>query len=222
MYRQGLKTVLSVRSSINNEIVYTETGALPLQVRITQQQLKFWLSIKKIVQETHDHYISKLVTAATNCSYIKYYQHLENSYSSIGECKDRLTNELRTACISKIRAAANDADSRLGTYLAINPSLSKPVFENKMEFQRTCISRYRTGSHDLYIESGRLTGTARDERVCVCNTGIQTIVHVMLHCPMLNDIRQKYNVVNVAEGVMNESFLLEMERALGIRRSIQN
>ena len=222
IYRQGLKTALSVRNNVNNEIVYTETGTLPLEVRITPQQLKFWLSINKIVQETPDHYIAKLVTAAANTKYIKYYKNLEESYTSIAECKSRLTDSLKSSCEDKIRAAATDTDSRLGTYLTLNPTLSKPVFEDKLEFQRTCITRYRTGSHDLQIESGRLTGTARDQRLCMCCTGIQTISHVLLHCPMLIEIREKYSVVDVVQGVMKENFLLEMERVFGIRRVFQS
>ena len=93
MYRQGLKSALSVRNCVNSEIVYIETGSLPLQVRITQQQLKFWSSINRIIQETPEHYISKLVTAAANCKYIKYYKHLEERYPSIVKCKAQLTNE---------------------------------------------------------------------------------------------------------------------------------
>ena len=52
------------------------------------------------------------------------------------------------------------------------------------------------------------------------NTSIQTLSHVLLHCPELNDIREKYNVENVAEGVMKENFLLEMELKLKIGRAI--
>ena len=70
--------------------------------------------------------------------------------------------------------------------------------------------------------SGSLSGTLREERLCVCNTGVQTVSHVFLHCPLLDDIREKYNVVDIAEGIMKENFLLEMECALGIRRRIQN
>ena len=133
-----------------------------------------------------------------------------------------MSADLKSTCERKIRAAASDADSRLGTYLVINPSLSKPVFEDKLEFQRACISRYRTGSHDLHIESGRLTGTPREERLCVCNTGVQTVSHVLLHCPLLDEIRERYDVTDVVEGVMKENFLLEMERVLGVCRRVQN
>ena len=41
LYRQGLKIALSVKNNVNNEIVYTESGEDPLEVRITKQQLKF-------------------------------------------------------------------------------------------------------------------------------------------------------------------------------------
>ena len=64
-----------------------------------------------------------------------------------------------------------------------------------------------------------MTSIHRDERLCVCNTGIQTISHVLLHCPMLDTIREKYNVVNVEDGTMQENFLIEMERILGIERT---
>ena len=130
-----------------------------------------------------------------------------------------MIEEFKSAYESKIRTASSDVDSRLGTYLTINPSLSKPEFKEKMEFQRVCISQYRTGSHNLQIETGRMTRTNQDERLCVCNTGIQTISHVLLHCPMLVTIREKYNVVNVEDGIMQENFLIEMERILGIERT---
>ena len=221
LYRQGLKSALSVRNSVNNEIVYIETGSWPLQVRITKQQLKLWTSVNKIVQGNSDHYISKLVSIASesNCSYLKYYKELDEKYSNSDDCGKKMIEDFKSTYESKIRTASSDIDSRLGTYLTINPSLSKPEFKEKLEFQRVCISRYRTGSHNLQIETGRMTSTDRDERLCVCNAGIQTISHVLLHCPMLDTIREKYNVVNVEDGIMQENFLIEMERILGIERT---
>ena len=72
----------------------------------------------------------------------------------------------------------------------------------------------------MKIESGRLTGIPRDERLCVCNAGIQTITHVLLHCTLLNNIREKYGIVDVVDGIMEDNFLLEMERTPGIERMI--
>ena len=173
------------------------------------------------MQENPDHYISKLVSKASdsNCSFVKYYKNLEESYTNTDDCEKKLVDDFKTTYKTKIIAASNDRDSRLGTYLSINPSLSKPEFKDKLEFQRVCISRYRTGSHNLKIESGRITNTDREERLCLCNTGIQSISHVLLHCPMLDTIREKYHVANVVDGIMQENFLLEMERTLGIERT---
>ena len=56
----------------------------------------------------------------------------------------------------------------------------------------------------------------------MCNTGVQTVSHVLLHCPLLDEIRERYDVTDVVEGVMKENFLLEMERVLGVCRRVQN
>ena len=218
LYRQGLKTALSVRNNVNNEIVYFESGAWPLQIRIAKQQLKFWTTIEDLLQTKPDHYISKLVTAATDCSYIKYYKQLHQTFTDTDECERTMINNFKSALEAKTRSAAeNDKDSRLGTYLGINPTLSKPSYPEKLEFQRVLVTQYRTGSHNLRIESGRTPYIPREDRLCGCNTGIQTIEHVLLHCPLLVATREKYNIVDVANGVMNEDFLIEMERVLGIK-----
>ena len=48
MYRQGIKSALSVRESTNNEIVYIETGLYPLFIRVKKQQMNFWNSIQNL------------------------------------------------------------------------------------------------------------------------------------------------------------------------------
>ena len=129
-----------------------------------------------------------------------------------------MMNNFKSSFERKIQGAAGgDGDSRLGTYLLVNPTLVKPVYVEKMEFQRVCITRYRTGSHNLKIESGRTPHIPRDERYCSCNTGLQTIKHVLLECPLLVDLRERYNIVDVENGVMNECYWLEMERVLGVK-----
>ena len=74
IYRQGLKTALSVRDCINNEIVYIESGEVPFEIRVAKQQLKFWSSIRNLMENNPDHYISKLAILAENTSNVKYYK----------------------------------------------------------------------------------------------------------------------------------------------------
>ena len=47
LYRQGLRTALGVRQSVNNEIIYIETNKYQLKCCIMKQQLKFWLIVKE-------------------------------------------------------------------------------------------------------------------------------------------------------------------------------
>ena len=139
------------------------------------QHLKFWLSLKSVLRNP-DHYITKLVNLAEhhNVSYIKYYKSLEHRYRNADSCKKVLQNEFKAKTAEKIKAdATKDGDSRLGTYLRINPNLTKPDYKNVLEFQRVSITRYRTGSHNLKIETGRRhPRIEREERVCKCNNEV--------------------------------------------------
>ena len=46
---------------------------------------------------------------------------------------------------------------------------------------------------------------------------MQSLKHVLLDCHLLNEIRMKYGVTDVEQGVMNDCFLVEMEHILGIK-----
>ena len=221
-YRQGLKTALSIRSCINNEIVYIESGQWPMQVRITKRQLKFWKSIQDITNVYNEHYISKLVKIAENLNvgYLKFYKDLQQRFVNAERCEKILQEEFKTKCVDKIRLkAANDMNSKLGSYYEVNPNLVKPLYKEKLEFERICITRYRTGSHNLKIELGRRNypSVPRHERLCICNSDIQTLKHCLLYCPLLVSIREKYQIVDVENGVLNANFLIEMERILGLK-----
>ena len=116
------------------------------------------------------------------------------------------------------QAAREDADSKLGTYLMVNPELKSPKYEQRFEFQRVVCTRYRTGSHNLRIEKDRrYPNSKREDRLCKCNTGVQTVQHVLLVCPLLQDSRQKYGINSIQNGITNDDFLMEMECILGIK-----
>ena len=128
IYRQGLRTALSIRNCINNEIVYIESGAWPIEIRIVKQQLKFWLSLQKFLEDHEGHYIIKLLVIAENYSYITHYKNLSRIYDSQQSCENTLKNNFKVKFTEKIRSvAAIDEDSRLGAYLRINPSFEKPT-----------------------------------------------------------------------------------------------
>ena len=218
MYRQGIKAALSVRESVNNEIVYVESGEWPLEIRVSASQIKFWSSLCTIQQENPNHYISKLLEIGRETEYVKFYKKLHERYIYPASCISEMKEEFINNVTEKLRQSANDPDSRLGCYFLLNPQLSSPMYNNKLEFQRVCISRYRTGSHNLRIEKDRrLPNSNREDRLCCCDTGVQTVQHVLLHCPLLDGIRAKYGIVDVENGINCDGFLIEMECILNIK-----
>ena len=106
-HRQGLRSALSIGATMNNEITYIESGEYPLYIRITMQQLTFWLSLKSVLRNP-DHYITKLVNLAEhhNVSYIKYYKSLEHKDRNSDSCNKVLQNEFKAKTAEKIKADA--------------------------------------------------------------------------------------------------------------------
>ena len=117
-----------------------------------------------------------------------------------------------------------DENSKIGLYFEFNPVLKNPntMWINRtFELDRILISRYRTGSHNLAIETGRfsLPRIPREERFCSCGTEIQTVTHILLYCHLLDDIRNHtFNNVDeclewpeISKFLINASKILKVE-----------
>ena len=190
IYRQGLKHALGIRQSTNNEIAYIETNRYPLQCYIQKLQYNFWLQVKKFTSNNDNSLLANLVKLSTHMRlpYVKYYIELENRYISNLDCFSCTTNIFKDKWENKIRASANDHDSKLATYIRVNPQLISPISNQQelLEVERILVTRYRTGSHSLAIETGRYTRplTERKDRLCKCKTGVQTVLHCFTECPI--------------------------------------
>ena len=59
---------------------------------------------------------------------------------------------------------------------------------------RKTMSRFRLGSHNLEIESGRYNNVAREDRKCrLCSmNSIESEYHFLLCCPKFHDRRQQF------------------------------
>jgi hypothetical protein len=59
---------------------------------------------------------------------------------------------------------------------------------------RTALTRFRTSSHNLFIETGRYENIPREQRLCKsCNMKqIESEYHFLLVCPNYRDLRTKY------------------------------
>ena len=102
-------------------------------------------------------------------------------------------------------------------YYLVNPDLIKPNFKYELENQRILKTRYRTGSHNLMIEKGGVQySLERNERICKCQTEVQTLKHVILSCQLLTDTRRKYSINDLNSGINCIDFILETEKILNI------
>ena len=83
--------------------------------------------------------------------------------------------------------------SKFITYIQINAELEKHLlYENILipEFKRVEVTRFRTSSHRLKIETGRWSRIARERRLCDCGQEmIQDEIHVIESCRHLSDLR---------------------------------
>ena len=115
--------------------------------------------------------------------------------------------------------AYSDVDSKLGTYYRVNPlmkSYTNPP--NLTENERILLTRFRTGSHSLAIEIGRFSNTHRDNRLCVCSQGVQTVWHIFSECQWTRDIvKKKYqNLKEIFEDENVISLILQISKKLKI------
>lgn len=230
LYRTGIKCALGIRNTTNNEIAYVESGQYPLECKITKQQLHFWNTLMQDKKQNPNTPLSKLIDygLSLNVKYIAYYKALSDTYSSPEDCKNKLEKTFCDNWYKSIQKANNTDDHcKLATYLKVNPDLSPPIHDpNTFEIERISLTRYRTGSHNLRIETGRMikpTPLPREERICACNTDIQTLEHCLLNCPLLSHVRPNEKFSTVNEALLNPNisfFLVDMENVLKLKKYI--
>ena len=202
MQRKALKMVLKIYNNTPSEIVYLESGCMPLKPLIYKRQLNFFRKIKNDAAVNPTSPISRLVKEiiAKNLPYIRHYIKIDQKFENAFDCFRFHTNNERSTLVSKVTTiGVDDIDSSLGSYLRINPTLQSPSMYhciNCIESDRYILTRSRTGSHNLRIQKGRTTNEKRDERTCMCNYGVQTIDHVLFHCELTKHITALSEIQN--------------------------
>ena len=197
LHRKAIKTTFTMRRNTPNEIVYVESGHLPLQSTILKRQFKFWSKITKDIEENPDSPITILYQLAINARipYIRHYTNLHQEFKDDNECFMFYERKLKAESEQRLYdEAIRDSDSIRGTYVGINPTLVCPTMYQIYtlnESHRMIMTKYRTGSHYLNVQKGRYTSTERGKRTCECNNGIQDIKHVIFQCTLTEKLRDE-------------------------------
>ena len=188
VYMSTLKQLLGVRLTTCNDICLVEAGVGHAKSYIQERQKKI---LHKLLNRVNfsESYIGRIINLAieVKCPSGKLLASLKN----LGPQHDYNAKSLNEAKNS----IKSSTSTRRSTYLALNPQLElNEVYISTHvipEFSRISFTRIRTSSHRLRIETGRWTRTPRELRLCPCGD-IQSEEHVLLRCPMSQDLRSNF------------------------------
>ena len=189
MYMDAIKAALGVRQTTRNDTVLFEAGMSTVKIMIAEKTKRYVK--KKLVEERDDE---------TPLS--KIYQMCEQNdtigYNFIIECLN--TEQVEDLNKLKENFTSNQSGSKALAYKDLNPNLTlhRIYYEKDYidEFKRVNFTRFRLSSHNLKIETGRWSRIRREDRLCECGE-IQDELHVTLHCPKTNAIREKFELENI-------------------------
>ena len=132
LQRKSLKIALSVRKNIPNEVLYAESGCMPLKAIIYRWQLKFYRKKMK-ADATNDPYSPSTSifnnTVSTNIQFTPHYNHLNETFANEIESYNVYEYQCKYTAIEKVRQKGSaDPDIYFGPYLKINLDIDVPEF----------------------------------------------------------------------------------------------
>ena len=88
LHRKAIKMTLSLKRNIPNDILYIETGLVPLQGCIYKRQYKFWSKIVEDIKNDPHSPVLIIYQQAIDCNlpYVKHYMKLHRGFSDADEC----------------------------------------------------------------------------------------------------------------------------------------
>jgi hypothetical protein len=179
MYDKMLRRTLNVRNNIPALTLYIESGFLPIKTVIRARQWNFY-----------ERYRSNAVSKSTPRSklfkclleqqtdFLKHYTDISEKYDSVSE----VYKEGSETTKEKIREYASKGRYRYQIYNEFNPGLQQSPFITNLHPVSGDIIKFRLGSHNLPIETGRWSKKLRVDRLCTDCHVLGDERHVMYSC----------------------------------------
>ena len=191
LYRRAIKVVYGMNLNTPNEIVYMESGLIHLKSEIFKRQYKFWKKIQDDIKVPSA--ISNLYNLAIekNTYFIRHYIKMHALFKDAQHCYNFHKDKFTEINIENMRKKAELSEiNTMKDYITINKYMNKPTYLNSniMERDRIILTKYRTGSHYLRINTGKHERLPQEKRLCRCKQ-TQTLKHVILECEQLKNIR---------------------------------
>ena len=226
LYRKAIKITLSMSIRTPTELVYIESGLAQLKCKVYKRQYIFWKKVLADIENDNNTSIAKIYKFAIkrNLQYIRHYQKLHKDFETAELCHNyhlnEFNNKMKQSVISK---TAVERNSILNDYTKINELLTSPTFYKQYaikEYDRLIITKYRSGSHHLKIQTGRYYQIEQAQRLCVCGT-MQSLSHVIFDCGRLDGMRHE-NLGSTLQQFFSDNqiaapFLRVIENTLNLR-----
>lgn len=207
---QFCKSILKVRSSTPNFLVYGELGRFPLETIVKQKMILFWNSLLTDSNKL-SHIMYKLMLKVHETRPVKF-KWVSYTKSILDDCglsfiwNDQIPIS-RLLLKSIVRQKLNDQFIQNWSSQINNTSRGKFYSLFKEEFQlesyllklNTCdriqISKLRCSNFKFPIETGRWSRVPREDRICnLCRNGLGDEFHYLFTCNNTNikNLRDKY------------------------------
>ena len=218
LYHKLIKSALNVRPNTPNELALIESGMLPLKALVMKQQIGFYRRFKESLQKNsaREAVFKVLCEDDNQTKYIKHYIQLDLTYPNPNDIfKEALTEVKQTI---REKAELPDKHYRYYIYHELNPQLLPSPFL-ALANGADAITRFRLGSHNLPIETGRWSRMKREDRLCPSCQVLGDERHVLFHCTnvernpshnfteSLSDLWKKKDLFELFKSVAKTEFL---------------
>ena len=211
IHTKFLRSILGVKKSTNLAALYGELARFPFSVIRKINMIKYWI---KILQQDDTSLLKQVYLmlkrdSDNNKNYSG--QNWASQIKRILQCHgfEYIWRDQNEICIPFLSIRQRILDTYKQTwYSEINNSSrldAYRLFKHNFELEsylniemnkkyKLALTRFRTSSHSLMIETGRYDDTARNQRICqFCNMGkVEDEYHFLLVCPYYRDLRRKF------------------------------
>ena len=207
------KRTLGVRDYATNWAVLTECGRLPTMTHVIRRMISFWYHVSSspspILRAALESNVSLSSMGVRSWfSYVerclKFLKLEHIIYTSdpnevrlqVGRVK-KLVNQLAMRHWTETQRKVTAVGSKLDLFCKIKPSFGIPPYlsTSMSSNLKSAISKFRTSSHNLPVETLRYLGLQRSHRMCpFCSTGVGNEIHYLTECdyPYFLDLRSKF------------------------------
>ena len=211
IHTKFLRSILGVKKSTNLSALYGELGRTPFSVTRKINMIKYWT---KIIQQNDTSLLKQVYLMLKQDSDLNIIYNGQNWATQIKNIlqrhgfdyvwrqqaeivipyqliRQRILDTYKQTWYSDINNS-----SRLQTYSIFKHNLELESYLNLDidKKYKLALTRFRTSSHSLMIETGRYENTPREQRICqFCNMGkVEDEYHFLLVCPNYRDLRRKH------------------------------